>query len=165
MAGLLSGNADGPRSNLVDGTEASRAMIRHSTGTYNDEEFEKIPDTAPVPVLDDGAGSIEVPGAFPRPIFEKAPSAPLYNPDAPAGDSALMSRLYDDAGMDGCWAAAFAGSDSPLLSQSVVETGVTDAPVALAVVLGGLLLAPTVSTERKWNRDQVARGELVRMQQ
>jgi hypothetical protein len=60
-----------------------------------------------------------------------------------------LSRLYKDAGTDGCWAAAFGGSDSPLLAQSVVDSGVTDAPTALAIILGGFWLAPAMATDKK----------------
>jgi hypothetical protein len=56
--------------------------------------------------------------------------------------------------------AAVAGSDSPLLAQSVVETGANDVPWVLAVVLGGLWLAPATATERRWDRNPVSvRGD------
>jgi hypothetical protein len=153
LAAVLAGNADGPRSNVIDGSEASRGMDSHSVDTYNDDEFETLPDTMPVPVLKNGAESSEVPIAAPAFSPEGATSAPLLNLDAPVGDSALLSRLYDGTGTDGCWAAAFAGSDSPLLAPSVVESGMNDVPVALAVVFGGLWLAPTAATERRWDRN------------
>jgi hypothetical protein len=133
LAALPAGNASAPRN-----------------------ESEKLPESKPVSTVEDGAANSDVPSAAPAGNPEKAPSAPSLNPDAPADnqvpavhDSALLSRVYDDAGMDGCWASAFAGTDSPLLAQSDVDTGVTDAPAALAIILGGFWLAPAMARDKK----------------
>jgi hypothetical protein len=69
---------------------------------------------------------------------EAVPAAPVNEP--PVGHDSLIDRLYDDAGADGYWTAAFASGDSAAPAQALVENGVSDAPVALAVVLGSCWL-------------------------
>ena len=65
--------------------------------------------------------------------------------EPPVGRDNLIDRLYEDGGSETYWTAAFAKSDNLLYRQTLVEDGVSDAPLALAVVLGGCWLGRTGS--------------------
>jgi hypothetical protein len=61
----------------------------------------------------------------------------------------LIDRLYEDAGSETYWTAAFASGDNALRTQTLVEDGVSNAPMTLAVVLGGCWLGQTRSERRR----------------
>jgi hypothetical protein len=60
--------------------------------------------------------------------------------EPPVGHDNLINRLHEDAGSATYWMAAFAKSDNLLYRQTLVEDGVSDAPLALAVIFGGCWL-------------------------
>jgi uncharacterized repeat protein (TIGR03803 family) len=74
---------------------------------------------------------------------------PAPGDEWPVGHDNLIDRLYEDAGSETYWTAAFANSDDLLHRQTLVEDGVSDAPLALAVVLGGCWLGQTRSERRR----------------
>jgi hypothetical protein len=75
----------------------------------------------------------------------------------------LIDRLYEDAGSETYWTAAFANSDDLVHRQKLVEVGVSDAPLALAAVLGACWLGQTRTERRRreawpgeFGRDEMA---------
>ena len=75
------------------------------------------------------------------------PAAPVNEP--PVGHDNLIDRLYEDADSETYWTAAFANGNDLLQCQTLVEDGVSDAPLALAVVLGACWLGQTRSERRR----------------
>jgi subtilase family serine protease len=100
----------------------------------------------------DDNGTAVVPADSNTDVVPPAPVKPdneseIIVPVGPASQESLtprlriMDELYDAAGTDGRWTAAFADSNSLLTSGQIEEAGANDVMTTAAVALGGVWLA------------------------
>jgi len=136
-------NAIGPNA----ASEAPRARDWFFAQFGDNDEFDRIPNSKPIPLVEVDATSSAGMGASADNVENPVPAPPQDKPAV--GDEETLDRLYDEAGIDGYWTSAFNASETPLLTQPFVETAKPDASAALAVALGGFWAAAITETKRK----------------